>query len=89
MDSNDSQFNMWNDFDLLSPLLCVNELYPILIVFNRFNPSIWNVFTDLKLPSPISIDSIRVNREKSNIVYPRSLQLYLLSIIEEIDWSIR
>ena len=77
MDSNDSQFNMWNDFDVLLALFeshlsvlfnWVNELFPILIVFNRFNPSILNVFTDPKQSSPISIDSTRVNREKSNIV---------------------
>ena len=70
MDSNDSQFNMWNDFDLIFPksfFFCVNELFPILIVFNRFNPSIWNVFTDPKLLLPISIDSTRQNREKSNV----------------------
>ena len=82
MDSNDLQFNMWNDFDclfvrfhaslrLLSQSLSftwVNEFLPILIVFNRSNPSIWNVWTDSKQSSPISIDRTRVNREKSNIV---------------------
>ena len=71
MDFNDSQFNMWNDFDALFPQLffcCVNELFPILMVFNRFNPTILNVFTDPKQSSPISIDSTRLNREKSNIV---------------------
>ena len=81
MDSNDSQFNIWNDFDLFIPLWAspqssshrifftwVNEFLPILIVFNRFNPSILNVCTDPKQLSPISIDSKRVNREKSNIV---------------------
>ena len=76
IDSNDSQFNMWNDFDwllgfFLSQIFSftwVNELLPILIVFNRFNPSIWNVCTDPKQLSPISIDSTILNREKSNIV---------------------
>ena len=71
MDSNDSQFNMWNDFDLSFPnqlFLWVNDLLPILRLFNRFNPSILNACTDLKLLSPISIDSTRENREKSNIV---------------------
>ena len=105
MDSNDSQFNMWNDFDWLYALptwfsqslsisfeffIWVNELFPILIVFNRFNPSIWNVWTDPKQSSPISIDSTTVYREKSNVVYSASLQVQLgmtIEIIEEgIDW---
>ena len=71
MDSNDLQFNIWNDFDLFPlPLSCfwVNEFFPILIVFNRFNPSILNVFTDPKQSSPISIDLTLMNREKSNTV---------------------
>ena len=48
---NDSQFNMWNEFEESFPqlfLCCVIELFPILIVFNRFIPSILNVCTDLK-----------------------------------------
>ena len=59
MDSSDSQFNMWNDFDwsFPQPFFWVNELIPILIVFNRFNPSILNVFTEPKQLFPISIDS--------------------------------
>ena len=65
MDSNDSQFNMWNDFDESFPFLCVNELFPILIVFNRFNPSILNVCTDPKQSLSISINSNDVKLDKS------------------------
>ena len=82
MDSNDSQFNMWNDFDLSFALMyalsqflfqvtcftLVNEFFPIFKDFNRFNPSTLKVFTDTKQSSPISIDFANVNREKSRIV---------------------
>ena len=72
MNFNDSQFNMWNDFDESFPQLFffwVNELFPILIVFNRFNPSIWNVCTDLKHPLPIcSISNeLRLYRQYSSL----------------------
>ena len=93
MDSSDLQFNMWNDFDTSYPILFflfVNELIPILIVFNRFNPWILNVSTDSKQLFPISIDSTWVNREKSNIEYAVSLQVKSGMIIEDmhesIDW---
>ena len=49
MDFNDSQFNMWNDFDSSSPkpfFFWANDLFPIFRHFNRFNPLIWNVFTE-------------------------------------------
>ena len=80
MDSNQLQFNMWNDFDLLHLLIAslrlsfhsswltwVNELFPIFNLFNRFNLSISNVCTDLKQLFPISIDSTCLNCEKSSI----------------------
>ena len=52
--------------------LSVNELLPILRVFKRFNPSILNVFTEQKHPSPISIDRnhLYIFRSKTS----RSLQ---------------
>ena len=85
IDSNDSQFNMWNDFELSLPKLFffwVNELFPILIVVNRFNPSILNVCTDPKESSPISIALTLLNREKSNIVYTTSLQVQSGKVIK-------
>ena len=66
MDSNDSQSNMRNDFHSTLPYhfcLSVNELFPILIVFNRFNPVIRNVSTNLQHWLPISIDSNIRNHE--------------------------
>ena len=68
IDFNDSQFNTWNDFDLSFPnqsIFFVNELFPILIVFNRFNPSIWNVCTKPKqlLPTSTASNDFRWDRE--------------------------
>ena len=71
INSNDSQFNMWKDLiiSVLPPsfFFWVNELFPILIDFNRFNPSILNDCTDPKQLFPISIDSTFVNCENSSI----------------------
>ena len=73
------QFNMWNDFDWLLVFVyshlpfftCENELSPILIVFNRFNPSILNVCTDPKqlLPIFISSSELRLYRQYS-LLFP-------------------
>ena len=78
MDSNDAQFKMWNDFDLSLVLLhqsfWVNELFPILIVFNRFNPSILNVCTEPKHSLPISIDSREIKLDRFiNGEFPNAL----------------
>ena len=92
MDSNDSQFNMWNDFDLkpmrLLLFFIVNELLPILKVFNRFNPLMLNAFTNWTHSFPISIDSTLVNREKSNFLYSTSLHDPLGNEIEAPEKSI-
>ena len=59
-------YSFWNDFESSSTFSsCVNEFFPILIVFRPFNPSIRNVFTDLKLKSPISSSSkeLRLHRQ--------------------------
>ena len=57
IDSNDSQFNTWNDFDASFPQLFIfeNELIPILKVVNRSSLSILKVCADSKQLSPISI----------------------------------
>ena len=68
INSNDSQFNMWKDFDVLFPhFACKYVCFPIMIDFNRFNPSILNDCTDPKQLFPISIDSTFVNCENSSI----------------------
>ena len=101
MDSSDSQFNKWNDFDLSQDLIVssneldpqttifnfVNEFFPIFKVFNRFNPSILNVCTDSKQLFPISIDSTKEKRDKSNTVQSFSLQHQSERMIDVVDES--
>lgn len=87
IDSNDLQLIIWNDFDS-SPLhiwlfILVNENRPIFKLFNLCIPSILNVFTSAKQLLPISIDSTRVNREKSRVVKVESL-LTQLGIIMDV-----
>ena len=76
---------MWNNFaSFVASLFLarVNEQLPIFKLFNRFNPSILNIFTDWKQLSPISIDSTKVKMERSSIV--NSFWLQLLSGITSV-----
>ena len=100
---NDSQFNMWNDFDSfrhfdIEPsqslsksfhLTWVNELIPIFNLCNRFNPLIWNLCIDPKQSFPISIDFKFTNRFKFNSFKFNSLLKLQLGIFKFlIDESI-
>ena len=77
IDVNDSQFNMWTDFDashstliivslnaFLLIVVSVNELLPIIRLFSLFNPFNSNDFTWRKQFWPILIDSSEIKFDK-------------------------
>ena len=91
INSNDAQFNMWNDFDLSSPelLFClVNERIPIFKLFSFDKSLMLNIFTNAKLLLPISNDSSSVNLLISNISQFTSLHVHGSSTMEVIVDSI-
>ena len=92
MDSNDAQFNMWNDFDLSSLFqssLLVNDSPPICKVCNRSNPSILKVFTFTKQSSPISIDcnDVKLDKVNSDTIPKQSLPISIDSNDVKFDNS--
>ena len=71
MDSNDSQFNMWNDLSISFPnpfFVPVNELDPIINDFNDISPSILNDDTSLYIPFSIFNDCNKSKLNKWNDV---------------------
>ena len=83
------QYVEWFRLIIFIPLLClISCIIMILIVFNRFNPSILNNSTYSKQSLPIVIDFKSENREKSAMCKNLLQKLLSGETIDEVATSI-